>query len=180
MQWYRPVVAFYYSGLSIKNQLNMNSKVTVTADAAGNVVVPSINNPEYGYVRVEQVKTIFDDKGFVARKPISAIINGTVSDLKSLGWTKNQVLDGKIIIKESTTPFSTKNPEADLKIAGKTGIICKIEGSSIYRKTLYTTNTNVVDVVISHDNIEEIKSKYAESMSATKASALEPSADFKL
>jgi hypothetical protein len=110
MQWYRPVVAFYYSGLSIKNQLNMNSKVTVTADAAGNVVVPSMNNPEYGYVRVEQVKTIFDDKGFVARKPISAIINGTVSDLKSLGWTKNQVLDGKIIIKESTTPFSTKNP----------------------------------------------------------------------
>ena len=125
-------------------------------------------------------ETIFDDKGFVARKPISDIINGTVSDLKSLGWKKDQVLDGKIIIKESLTPFSTKNPDSDLKIAGKTGIICKSEGSSIYRKTLYTTNTNVVDVVISHDNVEEIKTKYAETMNTAKAPALQPSADFNL
>ena len=34
----------------------MNSKVKVTADELGNVVVISKNNPEWGHIRLEQVR----------------------------------------------------------------------------------------------------------------------------
>lgn len=158
----------------------MKSKVVVTADAAGNVVVPSKNNPEYGYIRVEQTKVIFDDKGFMSKKPTSAIINGIVADLQSLNWKKDQELDGNVVIKEQTTAFSKKQPEADYKVAGKTGIICTSEGMPIYRKTIYTTNTSVQDATIAHDNIEAIKEKYAEIIASEKNSALTPSSDFTL
>lgn len=158
----------------------MNSKVRVTADAAGNVVVPSQNNPEYGYVRVEQDRIIFDDKGFMARKPISAIINGLVADLQSLNWKKGQELDGKIAIKEQLTAFSTKKPEADYKVAGKTEIVCTVAGAPIFRKTIYSANASMEDVTIAHDNIEAIKAKYAEIVAAEKGSALQPNKDFSL
>ena len=146
----------------------MNSKVVVTADAAGNVVVPSKNNPEYGYIRVEQTKIVFDDNGFMSKKPISAIINGLVADLQSMGWSKNQELTGKISIKEQTTAFSKKQPESDYKVAGKTGIICTFEGAPIYRKTVYTTNSSTEDVTVAHDNVEAIRTKYAEILAAEK------------
>jgi hypothetical protein len=158
----------------------MKSKVVVTADAAGNVVVPSQNNPEYGYIRVEQTKVIFDDKGFMSKKPISAIINGLVTDLQSLNWKKDQELEGNIVIKEQTTAFSKKQPEADYKVAGKTGIICTIGGLPIYRKTIFTTNSSIEDVTVAHDNVEAIKEKYAQITAAEKGSALKPNTDFAL
>lgn len=159
----------------------MNSKVVVTADAAGNVVVPSKNNPEYGYIRVEQTKIVFDDNGFMSKKPVSAIINGLVADLQSMGWTKNQELDGKIAIKEQTTAFSKKQPESDYKVAGETGIICTVEGAPIYRKTIYTTNSKMEDVTVAHDNVDAIRTKYAEVLAAKKNTAVNAGAsDFAL
>ena len=61
----------------------MNSKVFVMSDdTTGAVVYVSQNNPEYGYIRVQQVRTMIDDKGFVRRKPISALIPGTLTELQ--------------------------------------------------------------------------------------------------
>jgi len=40
----------------------MNSKVRVSADPAGNVIVTSKSNPEYGYIRVEQDRMIIDER----------------------------------------------------------------------------------------------------------------------
>ena len=61
----------------------MNSKVKVTADeSTGAVVVISKNNPEWGHIRVTQVRASFDDNGFVRKRNISALIHGTVEDLK--------------------------------------------------------------------------------------------------
>lgn len=159
----------------------MDSKVRVTADATGNVVVQSQNNPEYGYIRVEQDRVIFDDNGFMSRRPVSAIINGLVSDLQSLNWAKDKTLPGNIVVKESLTPFSKKRPEADHKIAGKTGIICSVNGQPVYRKTIYTTVSNAEDVIVKHDNTEAIRNKFAEiQASESKSSALTPSVDFNL
>ena len=62
----------------------MNSKVKVTADAAGNVIVQSVNNPEFGYIRVEQEKVLFSDSGFMERKVISALVHGQLKDLSFL------------------------------------------------------------------------------------------------
>lgn len=141
----------------------MNSKVKVTADELGNVVVVSKNNPNWAHIRVEQSKKVFDDNGFARKRNISALIHGTTEDLKDFGWVNGQELSGKIIFKESLEPFNVSQPERDYKIAGKTGIVCCLDGQPIYRKTFYTENANAQDVSIAHNNTEDIRAAYAVS-----------------
>ena len=135
------------------------SKVKVTANEAGAVIIVSQNNPEWGHIRVMQERVIFDE-GWAKKKTISAFIPGTIEDLKALNWLPNQELDGKIIEKESMKPFNTKDPERDYKIAGKTGIVCVVDGAPIYRKTQYTNNPSAADIKILHTNGEDIKEAY--------------------
>lgn len=140
----------------------MKTKVKVTADEAGNVIIKSSNNPEYGHIRVEQTRISIDDSGFARKRKLSALIPGTVEDLKVFGWSAEEEVLGAIIVKESQTPFNAKFPENDLKIAGKSGIICGKGGSPIYRKSFYTMNENAVDSeTIPHDNSQEIEEAYA-------------------
>lgn len=142
----------------------MNSKVKVTAEeVTGNVVVVSKNNPEWGHIRVEQSRTMIDDNGFVRKRNISALIHGTVEDLKSFKWVNGQEVPGKIIAKESLEPFNMNQPERDYKIAGKTGIVCCQDGQPIYRKTFYTLNSSAEDVLVAHNNIEDIRAAYSTS-----------------
>jgi hypothetical protein len=61
----------------------MNSKVRVLADATTNTVVNMSENSKYGYIRVEQVRNVVDDKGFWRRKPISAIVPGMLDELQA-------------------------------------------------------------------------------------------------
>jgi len=146
----------------------MNSKVKVTADAVGNVVIPSKNNAEWGHIRVEQERIVIDERGFARKKRVSALIPGLIADLKSFGWKAGQELKGTIIFKEQLTPFNPRDPERDYKIAGRTGIVCCIYGEPVYRKTFYNTNPEAQDVQImdennnpiSHTNGEEIRIAY--------------------
>jgi len=142
----------------------MNSKVKVTAEeVTGNVVVVSKNNPEWGHIRVEQSRTMIDDNGFARKRNISALIHGTVEDLKSFKWVNGQEVPGKIIAKESLEPFNYNQAERDYKIAGKTGIVCCQDGQPIYRKTFYTLNSSAEDVLVAHNNIEDIRAAYSTS-----------------
>ena len=134
----------------------MVSKVKVTANEAGQVVIVSKENQEYGHIRVEQKRTIISDKGWVTVKPISALVHGTVDELEQLGWENGQELPGKIVIKESLVPFNTDNPERDYKIAGKTGIVCCLDGQPIYRKTFFNPSGNDQDETIAHNNSDPI------------------------
>ena len=146
------------------------SKVRVTADAAGNVIIPSQKNPEWGYIRVQQTRMVIDDRGFARKKEVSALIPGTIADLKGFGWTKGAEVEGKIIVKEQLTPFNTEDPERDYKVAGETAVVCCVDGEPIYRKAFYTLNQNAHDVTIEHTNGEDIKAAYAE-LSEKKAGA---------
>jgi hypothetical protein len=137
------------------------SKVIVTADAAGNVIVPSKNNTEWGHIRVTQERIVVDDNGFARPKPLSALIIGTIEDLKRFKYVKGQEIEGKIIFKESLEPFNTKDPEKDYKKAGKTGIICCQDGAPIYRKNFYRQDGDSMDVCVEHTNGEDIKVAYA-------------------
>lgn len=139
----------------------MNSTVKVVADTNGNVIRPS-NNPDWGFVRVVQVRNVVDDRGFARRKQASALIHGTVEDLKGFGYKHGQEIEGKIIFKEQLTPFNTKNPERDLKIAGDTKVVCCVDGAPIYRSSFYAQNPLAQDVLLAHTNGEEIKAAYAE------------------
>jgi hypothetical protein len=140
----------------------MDSKVKVTADeVTGSVIVTSKNNPEWAHIRVEQSRIVIDDNGFARKKTISALVHGTVEDLRSFGWNRGQELPGKIIFKESLEPFNTREPERDYKVAGKTGIICCQDGQPIYRKTFYTLKMDAQDVSVAHNNVEDIRAAYA-------------------
>jgi hypothetical protein len=140
----------------------MNKSVKVTADAAGNVIVPSQNNPEWGHIRVEQERMVIDDRGFARKKKVSSLIPGTIEDLKGFGWTKNELVEGKIVIKERLDAFNENEPERDYKIAGETGIVCCQDGQPIYRKAFYTLNANAYDETVEHNNGDAIKAAYAE------------------
>ena len=148
----------------------MNSKVKVVADATtGAVINVSQNNPEYGYVRLEQTRIMVDDNGFLKPKTVSTLLQGEVSILNAQGFYAGQELAGTICIIESLEPFNKKNPERDLKIAGETGIICSVGGSPNYRKTLYSVSANAEDTLIKHDNVDELRAAYAAKSSAVKA-----------
>lgn len=140
----------------------MNSKVIVLSDeTTGAVVNVSSNNAEYGYIRVQQVRTMIDDNGFLRRKPVSALIPGTVSELKDSGFFASQQLDGKIIVEESLEPFNEKTPERDLKVAGETGIVCTLGGLPIYRRTKFSFDATGADTLIKHDNVEQLRAAFA-------------------
>lgn len=157
----------------------MNSKVKVIGDANGVVINQSQNSPEYGYVRVEQVRTLVDDNGFLRRKSVSALIQGTIADLQESGFYAGQELPGNVVVMESMEPFNKKNPERDYKVAGETGILCTVEGAPIFRKTVYTTASNAEDVTIKHDNVEELRIAYAKQASAATSSAVKtPNVNF--
>lgn len=144
-------------------------KVTVTGDKAGQAIVPSANNPEFGYVRVSQTRNVVDERGWLRNKPVAALILGKVADLKEAGYQNGQELEGKIVIKESLTAFNKKTPEKDLKVAGKTGITCMVGESPIYRKAFYSNDADAKDVLIEHTNVEAIKAAYAASLVKEKA-----------
>lgn len=140
----------------------MDAKVVVTGDVAGNVITKSRNNPEYGHIRVEQARMIVDETGFARVVKLSALIPGRIEHLRKFGWTVNQEIPGKVIFKESLSPFNKKDPDRDLKVAGDSGVVCSIDDEPIYRKHFYTLNENAKDEAIAHDNEEEIRAAYLE------------------
>lgn len=131
-------------------------KVRVTADKNNNVITVSPNNPEYGWIIVEQMTAQLEG-GWMKNVLRKARINGRVEDLTEARFTAGQELPGKIVVIESTLPFNAENPDRDLKIAGKTGVICRYDDQPIYRQAIYTSNVNLVDELIPHTNTEEIR-----------------------
>ena len=70
-----------------------------------------------------------------------------------------------------------KEPNRHLKIAGKTGIVCTVEGQPIYRKVIYSTKANAKDELIAHDNVEELRSAWAKENSSA---AIKPNEEFNI
>lgn len=145
----------------------MNSTVKVVADATtGAVVRVSETNPEFSSVRLEQVRTVIGNNNFIERKVVSTLLQGATADLTAMGFYAGQELPGTIVIEESMTPFNKKTPERDLKVAGETGIVCTVGGQPIYRRAVYSTASNAQDTLIKHDNVEQLRSAYAQANSA--------------
>ena len=165
--------------LNPNNQINMDSKVKVTADSAGNVIVKSQHNADFGHIRVEQTRMVIEENGFARQKKLSALIPGKISDLKGFGFEAGQEVEGKIVVKESIKPFNKRDPERDYKVAGKSGVICMVGEDPIFRKHFYTLSGTADDVLVAHDNDEEIKEAYA-ALKEDGAEALEPNKDFDL
>lgn len=152
----------------------MNSKVRVTSDEAGNTIRLSNNNPEFGHIRVEQTRIMIDEEtGWARKQTLSALIPGDVETLKEMNLSKGQEIDGTVYVKESLKPFNEKDPERDYKMAGKTGVICKFDGAPIYRKSFYTPKLNHEDILIPHDNKEEIRQAQAKIKEQARLNTVE-------
>ena len=150
----------------------MNSTVKIVADATtGAVVRVSETNPEFASVRLEQVRTVIGNNNFIERKTVSTLLQGATSDLTAMGFYAGQELPGSIVIEESLTAFNKKTPERDLKVAGDTGIICTVGGQPIYRRAVYSSASNAQDTLIKHDNVEQLRTAYAQNNSAGIKSA---------
>jgi hypothetical protein len=151
-------------------------KVRVTADKNGNVIGVSTNNPEYGFIRVEQTATQINDQGWLRNVKRSALIKGKVEDLLACGYKDGSEIPGKIVVVESLAPFNPVNPDRDLKIAGETGVICRVDDQPIYRQCFYTSNLNAFDELITHNNTDEIRDVQSaqRSMSSLKVSGKIP------
>jgi len=135
----------------------MRKKVKIKKDSLGNAIRQS-KNPKYGYVVVKQKRLTIGTNGWVNSRKFTAIIKGEVDDLKEMGFDTAKSLDGNIVVRESTTPFNMSNPEADLKVAGDTGVIlCTENGEPIYRITIYDPTGSLKDVIIPHYNGDEIR-----------------------
>lgn len=134
-----------------------NEKVKVIADKYGSIISVSPNNPEYGYIRVEQVANVINSEGWLRKTRRTALIKGTIKDLEDAKFEKGQELPGKIVVIESFKPFYAQNPDRDLKIAGDSGVVCRVDDQPIYRQTFYTPDENAKDELIMHNNGDEIR-----------------------
>lgn len=145
----------------------METKVKVTADEAGSVIVKSRNNTAWGYIRVEQSRLLVDDAGIGRDITMSALIPGTIETLSKFNWKEGQEIEGRIVFCESTSPFRKVDAEKDFKVAGSSGIVCTVDGEPIYRKNFYKISSTAEDTAIAHDNGEEISAAYADQKEST-------------
>ena len=137
------------------------NNVKVVPNVDGSLISTSPSNAAWGWYKVEQERMTINEEGVARMEKLSAIVQGWMKDISGLKWTLGMNLPGKIIIRESLTPFNKRNPEKDLKIAGKSGVICKVNDQPIYRRYFYNQNSQAEDVLIAHNNKEEIKLAYA-------------------
>ena len=145
----------------------MTNSVYVKADENGSVIRVYANNYDFGWVIFAQDVASFNN-GWLKMTTRSVRQMGKVADLEKLNYKANQELRGQIVITESLTPFNEKDPERDLKIAGTTGIVCTVNGEPIYRQVEYTMDMKRVDVLIDHDNGDEIRAAWAAQQSNNK------------
>ena len=142
------------------------SNVIIVGDATGNVINIS-ENPEFGYLRLKQETMKIGRGGWLRFENRTALIHGTVNDLMKADYRVNQKLPGKIVVSESLIPFNDKNPDRNLKVAGKTGVVLRVNDQPIYRQTFYTTEENATDELVQHDR--ECRNEIREVMAAQKA-----------
>lgn len=146
----------------------MTNPVYVSADENGSVINVSKNNSDFGWITLRQDKLVITN-GWAQNKSLSTIILGKVEHLEAFNFVEGQVLDGKIVVREQTTPFVDET--RDVKVAGSTGVVCKVNGQPIYRKTFYTSNMDEQDIFVQHDNVDEIRQALSEQKSTRVVSS---------
>ena len=138
------------------------NKVNIMPDEHGNKIRVSSNNPEFGYIRLQQNTTTIGANNWLKAQNRSTLVHGKVEELEA-SFSRMDHLNGQLIIREQITAFDNNNPDRDLKMAGETGIICKAvdtetgEVVPIYRKTFFDPTMKMTDTLVPHINSDEIR-----------------------
>ena len=98
----------------------MSNKVTVVATANNQVVNVNPNNPEYGYVRIGQTISNFNEEGWLTTENRYFLLKGKLNELQSSGISAGLEMTGKLVRQESLEPF---NDYSQPKVAGESGEI---------------------------------------------------------
>jgi hypothetical protein len=145
------------------------STVRIVANAKSNNLVTGYkNNPEYGYIQLEQTAMSIASNGWIREQKRVCILRAKVDLLKSyVNANKSLQLPGKIVIKEyleSQVPdaiLDTLNQNVSyeeriasfVKRAGVDGDELTLGGERILRFSNYDNSGLDQDVLIQHDNV---------------------------
>ena len=138
------------------------NKVNIMADDHGNKIRVSTNNPEFGYIRLQQDTTTIGTNNWLKAQSRSTLVHGKVEELEQ-SFSGMDHLNGQLVIREQINAFDNSNPDRDLKMAGETGVICKAvdtetgEVVPIYRKTFFDPTMKMTDTLVPHINSDEIR-----------------------
>lgn len=137
------------------------NKINIVTGRGGKIIHTNQNGNTY--IQLRQTNATVRDNGFVQVKNRSFIVKGSQYELEALGWNKDSEIPGNLVIEESLTPFNERNPEYDFKVAGTSGVVCKLDGQPIYRRTIWDPYGELADNKIHHNNQDEILAAEATS-----------------
>jgi len=131
----------------------MKNSVVVIANKTTGLVFNSTgisakDGKEYGWYTVQS--TFVDRSGALDKVTVLSALRSTSAEaFNAAPLVAGEILDGKIIVKESTT----KNPfraNQEPKRKGKDGGILLFNGQPIYRETEFTTDLNAQNVLVAY------------------------------
>lgn len=131
----------------------MKNQVVVIANKNSGLVFNSTgisakDGKEYGWYTVQS--TFVDRSGSMDKVTVLTALRSTsLEAFNAAPLVAGEILDGKIIVKESTT----KNPfraNQEPKRKGKDGGILLFNGQPIYRETEFTTDLNAQSVLVAY------------------------------
>jgi len=128
----------------------------------GAIITVSKNNSQYGTIRLDSENVSLEGK-FMNKSKRTAFIRGKVEDLQSLGYKAGQTLGGKIVKKESFSPFyEGQSP----KVNPSNGEIILTNGEETFLDYTYTADNNALDTWVGSTN------KVAETQNALAEQAI--------
>lgn len=131
----------------------MKNQVVVIANKNSGLVFNSTgisakDGKEYGWYTVQS--TFVDRSGALDKVTVLTALRSTsLEAFNAAPLVAGEILDGKIIVKESTT----KNPfraNQEPKRKGKDGGILLFNGQPIYRETEFTSDLNAQSVLVAY------------------------------
>lgn len=150
----------------------------------GSVITAYQNNPEFGYVQLQQTAMVVDG-GWVREVKRSTLLRAKMDLLqKFVAGNKSLTLPGKIVVKEyleSEVPadmaerFFNKNVDYEaavepfIKRAGQDGVELTQGGERIIRFSVYDHSGNDTDLRVAHDNVDAVRESSAIKSAAQSA-----------
>jgi len=135
------------------------------------------NNPEYGYIQVEEAQIQLRSLTWVGKTRRVALIKGDVESLKTwvLENAKGGKLPGQIVVREYEEGAVPDELYRELigdtevrdyeeavkpfiKLAGKDGVPLTIGGNRILRFSFYDETGELEDIKVQHDNSDDVAS----------------------
>jgi hypothetical protein len=155
--------------LDLKFHLINIKMIKIEKFADGLTMHDSTTTKNFGVIRVTE-SAITINNGFIKETKKSAIIRGEKNSLQMIidnpsllegshiqiiEKLESELNDGEIYVPENTSYAEVL--ERFSKRAGVDGPVLKVNGERIIRYTKVTSNTNDKDIIVNHDNVEEVK-----------------------